>query len=114
MKARKALLEAVRLCRNEPMFEALLGSDQSSLGRAVRQDVYHAAVRAKCEPAIRALKKAGVDHSGVVSEEVIPECETMEADHRLPFLGGRRWREVPRWLGLPQPARVNPFPHPYP
>jgi hypothetical protein len=78
MKARKALLEAVRLCRNEPMFEALLGSDQSSLGRAVRQDVYHAAVRAKCEPAIRALKKAGVDQSGVVSEEVIPECETVD------------------------------------
>jgi len=51
-----------------------------------------------------------------VVKMLIPECETMEGDHRMPFLGGRRWREVPqRLFGLavgPDPS--NPYPHPYP
>lgn len=43
---------------------------------------------------------------------LIPQAETMEADHRLPFLGGRRWREVPAALG--RTIGANPYPHPYP
>jgi ribosomal protein S12 methylthiotransferase accessory factor len=43
---------------------------------------------------------------------LIPQAETMEADHRLPFLGGRRRREVP--AALKRTAGVNPYPHPYP
>ncbi len=46
----------------------------------------------------------------------IPGCEMMEGDHLLPFLGGRRWREVPeRLFGLsPSLETINPYPHPYP
>lgn len=51
-----------------------------------------------------------------VVKVLVPELETMEGDHLLPFLGGRRWREVPqRLFGLtPTLADINPDPHPYP
>lgn len=53
-----------------------------------------------------------------VTKVVIPECQPLEADHLLQFLGGRRWREVPARLGLlsapPTYASVNLWPHPYP
>jgi ribosomal protein S12 methylthiotransferase accessory factor len=49
---------------------------------------------------------------------LIPGLETMEGDHRIPFLGGCRWREVPFRLGRrASPSaleNINPFPHPYP
>lgn len=54
----------------------------------------------------------------VVTKILIPGCETMEGDHIMPFLGGRRWREVPHSLGLlsyePDLKSINPDPHPYP
>lgn len=54
-----------------------------------------------------------------VVKVLIPSCEVLEGDHRFPFLGGRRWREVPRQLGFaptdPGDGSVlNPYPHPYP
>lgn len=53
-----------------------------------------------------------------VTRVLVPGFETMEGDHLLPFLGGRRWRDVPVQLGL-LPAEteiesINPYPHPYP
>jgi ribosomal protein S12 methylthiotransferase accessory factor len=49
---------------------------------------------------------------------MIPECEPLEGDHLIPFLGGQRWREVPYRLGLvsskPTVGSINPYPHPYP
>jgi ribosomal protein S12 methylthiotransferase accessory factor len=70
----------------------------------------------------RGLRPAAVDLTSVdveacgyrVVKVLIPECETMEADHRLPFLGGHRWREVPRQCGWNRTGQLNPFPHPYP
>jgi len=53
-----------------------------------------------------------------VVRTLIPGCEIMEGDHRAPLLGGWRWRDVPKRLGLAvgcQTAEgVNPYPHPYP
>lgn len=53
-----------------------------------------------------------------VTKVVIPECQPLEADHLLQFLGGRRWREVPTRLGLLSAPTayesVNHWPHPYP
>lgn len=51
-----------------------------------------------------------------VVKVLVPELETMEGDHLLPFLGGRRWREVPQRLfgRTPTLADINPDPHPYP
>jgi ribosomal protein S12 methylthiotransferase accessory factor len=53
-----------------------------------------------------------------VTRVFIPGCETMEGDHRMPFLGGNRWREVPYRLAwrdaLPSLESLNPYPHPYP
>lgn len=53
-----------------------------------------------------------------VVKVILPECELLEGDHRMQFLGGRRWREVPARLGM-RPTEVsleerNPQPHPYP
>ena len=54
----------------------------------------------------------------IVSRVIIPGLETMEGDHRLQMLGGRRWREVPVKLNiLPEETcmeNINPYPHPYP
>ncbi len=54
----------------------------------------------------------------VITKVLAPGCEIMEGDHMMPFLGGRRWREVPFRLGLrsviPEIESVNPYPHPYP
>ena len=54
----------------------------------------------------------------VIAKVLAPGCEIMEGDHMMPFLGGRRWREVPFRLGLrsviPEIESVNPYPHPYP
>jgi len=53
-----------------------------------------------------------------VIKVLVPAATAMEGDHRFPFLGGNRWREIPWQLGLrPTPAgldELNPFPHPYP
>jgi ribosomal protein S12 methylthiotransferase accessory factor len=53
-----------------------------------------------------------------VIRTMIPGLETMEGDHCLPFLGGKRWREVPIRLGLlsreTDLTTLNPYPHPYP
>lgn len=53
-----------------------------------------------------------------VIRTMVPGLETMEGDHLLPFLGGKRWREVPVRLGLlatePDLTTINPYPHPYP
>ena len=53
-----------------------------------------------------------------VVKVLIPECELMEGDHRMQFLGGRRWRDVPVRLGLRAQAisieERNQQPHPYP
>lgn len=74
----------------------------------------------------RGLEVLGVDLTPCDAEEcglyvtkaIIPECETMEGDHLIPFLGGRRWRTVPYHLGhldqMPTLASINPYPHPYP
>jgi len=74
----------------------------------------------------RGLEVLGVDLTPCDAEEcglyvtkvVIPECETMEGDHRVPFLGGQRWRRVPVHLGhleeIPTVVSINPYPHPYP
>jgi ribosomal protein S12 methylthiotransferase accessory factor len=74
----------------------------------------------------RGLEALGVDLTPCDAEEcglyvtkvIIPECETMEGDHLVPFLGGQRWRRVPYQLGrldqIPTLASINPYPHPYP
>ncbi len=53
-----------------------------------------------------------------VVKVIIPECEGLEGDHRMQFLGGRRWRDVPVKLGLRKQAmnleERNRQPHPYP
>ena len=53
-----------------------------------------------------------------VVKVIIPECEALEGDHRMQFLGGHRWRDVPVRLGLRQTAVSiegrNQQPHPYP
>jgi len=49
---------------------------------------------------------------------LIPALEVMEGDHRYPFLGGRRWQDVPVACGLREHPistdEMNPYPHPYP
>lgn len=54
----------------------------------------------------------------VVTRAVVPGLETMDGDHRLQMLGGKRWRQVPVELGLRSKytatEEINPFPHPYP
>lgn len=65
------------------------------------------------------MTPADADACGLsVIRTLIPGLETMEGDHLLPFLGGRRWREVPARLGWKtHPSEltdVNPYPHPYP
>lgn len=54
----------------------------------------------------------------VVTRVMVPGLETMDGDHRLQMLGGRRWRQIPVDLGLvsnaPTIETLNPFPHPYP
>jgi ribosomal protein S12 methylthiotransferase accessory factor len=53
-----------------------------------------------------------------VIKALVPGCEPIEGDHRAPFLGGRRWQEVPVRLGLRRAPTaleaINPWPHPYP
>ena len=60
------------------------------------------------------VKEAGF----VVTRVMVPGLETMDGDHRLQMLGGRRWREVPITMGLVAAgtsiATLNPYPHPYP
>ncbi|MCX6358189.1 MAG: YcaO-like family protein [Armatimonadetes bacterium] len=65
------------------------------------------------------LTTVDVEQCGLhVVRTMAPGLETMEGDHLLPFLGGRRWRDVPVELGYRQHAldagSVNPYPHPYP
>lgn len=65
------------------------------------------------------VTSADVAEAGLSVIKVLsPECEPMEGDHRMPFLGGKRWREVPVQLGFcattPSLSGVNPYPHPYP
>lgn len=38
-----------------------------------------------------------------------PQCEVLEPDHQLPYLGGPRWRRH-----LQPGVGLNPYPHPYP
>ncbi|HEX5751297.1 MAG TPA: YcaO-like family protein [Archangium sp.] len=49
---------------------------------------------------------------------VTPELQQLHADHRYPFLGGKRLYDVPVRLGYrSEPAdetQLNPYPHPYP
>ena len=49
---------------------------------------------------------------------LIPGLEPMEGDHLAPFLGGKRWREVPVRIGLQSNTTSlesrNHYPHPYP
>ncbi len=52
-----------------------------------------------------------------VVKVLIPALEVMEGDFNYPFLGGTRWKEVPKKLGLKKfnpDVTINPFPHPYP
>ncbi|MBG0829783.1 YcaO-like family protein [Planomonospora sp. ID67723] len=75
--------------------------------------------QAALEPLAVDLTSADLEACGLfVVKVLIPECVPMEGDHRLPFLGGDRWRDVPVRLGLrhsPTPLHaINPFPHPYP
>ncbi len=53
-----------------------------------------------------------------VIKVIIPECEALEGDHAMQFLGGARWQDVPVRLGLrsaPMPFEDrNRQPHPYP
>jgi ribosomal protein S12 methylthiotransferase accessory factor len=65
------------------------------------------------------LTSADVAACGLsVVRALLPGCEMMEGDHRTPFLGGTRWRDVPVRLGLrATPLDLddrNPDPHPYP
>jgi ribosomal protein S12 methylthiotransferase accessory factor len=84
-------------------------------------------VRQCCEElAKRNIELFAIDATSVDAAEaglsvikvLSPECQPMEADHRVPFLGGNRWRDVPVQLGLRSaPASINtmnPYPHPYP
>jgi len=43
----------------------------------------------------------------------VPGAVPLPPDHRYQPLGHRRLHEVPRRLGLPQPAELNPYPHPF-
>lgn len=76
--------------------------------------------------AARNLDPVAVDMTSIDAEAcglfvvkvIIPECEGLEGDHAMQFLGGTRWREVPVQLGLRSAAMSiearNPQPHPYP
>jgi ribosomal protein S12 methylthiotransferase accessory factor len=44
-----------------------------------------------------------------VVKVVAPQCEVLDAVHRLPHITGRRWRRY-----LEEGQAVNPYPHPYP
>ncbi len=65
------------------------------------------------------VTSADADDAGLSVVKILsPECQPMEADHQMPFLGGKRWRDVPMELGFrTTPASIetiNPYPHPYP
>jgi len=49
---------------------------------------------------------------------IIPQLEIMDGDHLFPFLGGNRWRIIPKELGYKKKVStlsdINPYPHPYP
>jgi ribosomal protein S12 methylthiotransferase accessory factor len=65
------------------------------------------------------ITSADIAEAGLSVVKVLaPECQPMEADHRLQFLGGSRWREVPVQLGFRRAVSsietINPYPHPFP
>lgn len=75
--------------------------------------------RAGLEPLILDMTTVDAEACGLsVVKVVVPQCEGIEGDHSMRFLGGRRWREVPARLGLAGRdltlEDVNPQPHPYP
>lgn len=75
--------------------------------------------RAGLEPLVVDMTTVDAEACGLsVVKVVVPQCEGIEGDHSMPFLGGRRWREVPARLGLADRELtlqdVNPQPHPYP
>jgi ribosomal protein S12 methylthiotransferase accessory factor len=48
---------------------------------------------------------------------ITPELQPLHADHRFPFLGGRRLYEVPARLGhgdVRTEDQLSPYPHPFP
>jgi thiazole/oxazole-forming peptide maturase SagD family component len=79
------------------------------------------ALLAECGLEVLAVDVTPVDIQACdlyVTKVLMPELEIMEGDHTMPFLGGRRWRDVPLKLDLtstqPSIATINPYPHPYP
>lgn len=71
------------------------------------------------EPLVLDMTTVDAEACGLsVVKVIVPPCEGIEGDHSMPFLGGRRWREVPARLGLVGRELtirdVNPQPHPYP
>lgn len=58
------------------------------------------------------------DSNMFVARVIIPQLEVMDGDHLYQFLGGKRWKTVPKKMGYRKSEStlidINPFPHPYP
>jgi ribosomal protein S12 methylthiotransferase accessory factor len=107
---------------HEPPFQIELSSIPSLNKDEQHTDLYHC-VRSilNKELEIVAIDVTPIDvhECGLnVIKVIIPECQPLEGDHLLPFLGGYRWRDVPLKLGLtktlPNFKTINRYPHPYP
>jgi len=113
-----------------PAFDFLFNSPESArlstLTSEDRGDLATTLAEAVAQLRAMGLDPITVDMTSIDAEAcglsvikvIIPECELVEGDHRMQFLGGRRWRDVPARLGL-RPASLslderNPQPHPYP
>ena len=100
-------LEEMRRCSNAPFGR----SELTALGR----ELAGIGLRMYCAE----LTTADAEEAGLhVVRVITPGAENIEGDHRLPWLGGSRWREVPMRCDLAsrplELADVNPHPHPYP
>lgn len=96
----------------------LASEDRGDL-RATLDDAVGRLVRLGLDPVAVDMTTVDAEACGLsVVKVIIPECEGLEGDHAMQFLGGRRWREVPVRLGLrasPIPIEArNRQPHPYP
>jgi ribosomal protein S12 methylthiotransferase accessory factor len=96
----------------------LASQDRGSL-RATLDDAVARLVQLDLDPLALDMTTVDAEACGLsVVKVMIPECEGLEGDHAMQFLGGRRWRDVPSRLGL----RASPItldarnrqPHPYP
>lgn len=113
-EAFRFLLEQPKVVKLSSIPSADLGEDSANVGRCC-----DALAKRNIELIALDVTSADAADAGLSVIKVLsPECQPMEADHRMPFLGGKRWREVPVQLGFraapPSIETVNAYPHPYP